>query len=115
MRRTLWLAVLCLALVGSSAQAQELCSSLRGATVVADDGTYLGTIDAATVSESILNEYGTYGSKYSAKSIWNEFGTYGSEFSTQSPFNRYSSTPPAVVRRGDIIGYLVSIEMCAAR
>lgn len=74
--------------------------------MVADDGTYLGKIASEFASESIFNEFGTYGSEFSAKSIWNKFGTYGSEFSRQSPFNEFSTTPPAIVRQGKIIAYL---------
>ena len=103
----LFLLGLMLALVAAMPlSAQDVCSALKGATVVADDGTYLGKIDSPYASESILNEYGTYGSKYSTKSIWNEYGKYGGEYSKQSPFNKYSSTPPAVVKGGKVIAYL---------
>lgn len=86
--------------------AQNLCVSVQGATVIADDGSYLGKVENRYSADSIFNEYGTYGSRYSAESIWNTYGTYGSEYSTQSPFNRYTSTPPVLVKGGRVIGYL---------
>jgi hypothetical protein len=69
--------------------------------------TYLGKLTTDTYdSESIFNEYGTYGSKYSTNSIWNEYGNFGSKYSTYSAFNPYTSTPPMIVQDGEIIGYL---------
>jgi hypothetical protein len=38
----------------------------------------------------------------------NEYGQYGSEYSSLSPFNDYTSSPPAIVQRGIIIGYLTT-------
>ncbi len=57
-------------------------------------------------SESIFNEYGTYGSEYSSDSIWNEYGPYGGEYSSNSPFNSYISAPPVLVKNGRAIAYL---------
>jgi len=66
--------------------------------LVAEDGTYLGKLTTNEFdSDSIFNEYGTYGSEYSSQSIWNEYGTYGSEYSSQSAFNDYTFTPPYIV------------------
>ena len=75
--------------------------------LVAQDGTYIGKLTTNKFdSESIFNEYGTYGSKFASKSIWNEFGTYGSKFNKYSPFNEFSTTPPAILHGEDIVGYL---------
>ena len=75
-----------------------------------------GTYGSKYSSESIWNEYGTYGSKYSSKSIWNEYGTYGSEYSSYSPWNEYASTPPVVVdSRGNFYGYLTANEFISQR
>jgi len=76
----------------------------------AEDGTYLGKLTTNEFdSDSIFNEYGTYGSKYSSKSIWNEYGTYGSKYSSQSAFNDYTSTPPYIVTSdGTIYGRLTT-------
>ena len=78
-----------------------------------DHDVFLGKLNADCYdSESIWNEYGTYGSKYSSKSIWNEYGTYGSEYSSYSPWNEYASTPPVVVdSRGNFYGYLKRIHL----
>ena len=71
--------------------------------------TFLGCFDCSEYgSDSICNEYGTYGSEYSSNSIWNEYGTYGSEYSSSSPWNEYSSSnnvPVLVDRSGNFYGY----------
>lgn len=60
-------------------------------------------------SNSIWNQYGTYGSKYSNLSIWNKHGTYGSKFTSYSPWNTFSLTPPYVVDdNGDYYGEFTS-------
>ena len=71
-----------------------------------DDKTFLGTIEDEFSSESIFNDYGSYGSEYSSTSIWNDYGTYGGEYSSYSPFNPYSSSPPIIVKSRKIIGRL---------
>lgn len=86
--------------------AQSVCEIFDGAIVVADDGKYLGKITNSYDSESILNEYGTYGNEYSSNSIWNEYGQYGGEYSPLSPFNSYTSTPPRIIKNAVTIGYL---------
>lgn len=97
------LLVLC---VPAAGRAQDLCSVVAGASVIADDGEFLGKITTSSSSQSIFNEYGSFGSEYGAKSIWNSYGKYGGEYSRQSPFNKYTSTPPALVKGGEVIGYL---------
>ena len=43
---------------------------------------------------------------YNSNSIWNEYGTYGSKYNTYSPWNAYSSEPPVVVDKdGYFYGY----------
>lgn len=88
----------------------DAISLLKGALIFAQDDkqTYLGKIDNKFNSESIFNEYGTYGSKYSTDSIWNEYSNFGSKYSSYSPFNDYSSSPPMIVKNGRIIGYLTT-------
>jgi len=69
--------------------------------LIADDGKYLGVVnDNPFDSESIANQFGTYGSSFSSSSIWNQFGTYGSAFSSLSPWNAFTSTPPCIVEEG---------------
>ena len=81
------------------ATASSLCTELDGATVVAEDGTFLGKMESTYSSDSIFNKYGEYGSKYSSSSIWNKYGQYGSKYSADSPFNKYSSTPPTIITK----------------
>lgn len=78
---------------------------------------YLGCLNCNSYdSDSIWNEYGTYGSSYSSNSIWNEYGTYGSEYNSYSPWNQYSSTPPVVVdKQGNFYGYFTLNEYKAKR
>lgn len=79
--------------------------------LLAEDGTYLGKITSNTFdSESILNEFGNYGSKFSTTSIFNSFGNYGSQFSSQSPFNEFTSTPPKIFINGEFWGFLTVNE-----
>ena len=84
----------------------DVCQYVSGASVLANDGKYLGKISSEYASESIFNEYGTYGSEYSSDSIWNEYGSYGGKYASNSPFNSYSSTPPVLVKNGKAITYL---------
>jgi hypothetical protein len=79
--------------------------------IQADDGTFLGKLTSNEFdSDSILNEFGPYGSEFSPKSIFNEFGRYGGEFSTQSPFNEFSSSPPKIYVKGQFYGHLTVNE-----
>ncbi len=87
---------------------EELCTIVSGAVLIAqdDENTYLGKITNSYDSESIFNEYGSFGSEYSSSSIWNKYATFGSEYSSYSPFNKYTSTPPMIIKNRKIIGYL---------
>ncbi|ERN54328.1 stalk domain-containing protein [Alkalihalophilus marmarensis] len=72
----------------------------KSLSLVADNSqrTYLGKATTNTYdSESIFNEYGSYGSKYGSYSIWNSYGSYGSPYATYSAFNDYTSTPPILI------------------
>jgi len=92
--------ILILSLIASLANAEEVCEVVRGAKLIAQDdkNTYLGKITNTYDSESIFNEYGTYGSEYNSVSIWNEYATFGSEYSSYSPHNSYTSTPPMIIK-----------------
>lgn len=80
---------------------------LEGAIIIANDNEYLGKISKSQFdSDSINNQFGTYGSQFSAYSIFNNFGTYGSEFSSLSPFNKFTSTPPKIYKENIFISYL---------
>lgn len=91
-----------------SAHSEELCDVVKGAALIAQDdkNTFLGKIANPYDSESIFNEYGTYGSQYNSSSIWNQYGTFGSEYSMHSPHNSYTSTPPMIIKNRKILGYL---------
>lgn len=76
-----------------------------------DGNTYLGKLTTNKFdSDSIFNEFGTYGSEFSPTSIWNESGVYGSKFSSKSAFNDLAQEPPIIVLNGEIIGYLTTNE-----
>lgn len=75
--------------------------------LLANDGQFLGKLSLnRSDSESISNQYGSFGSKYSSTSIFNQYGSYGSKYSSLSPFNQYSSTPPTIFLRGKKYGFL---------
>jgi hypothetical protein len=95
-----------------AAPAQDVCAVLDGAIIIGQDSqnTYLGRISSPYDSESIFNEYGTYGNEYSSSSIWNEYSTFGNEYNSHSPFNEYSSSPPMIIKDRRVIGYLTSNE-----
>ena len=79
----------------------------RESFLLASDGQYLGKLCLNKFdAESIVNEYGVYGSRFSSTSIYNQYSMYGSQFSSLSPFNIYTSTPPTVYLRGVKCGFL---------
>ncbi len=82
-----------------------VCNALIDAKVVADDGTFLGTVSSKYDSDSIFNKYGK-GSKYDSNSIWNKYGTYGSDYSDQSVASKYTANPPMLIKDRQIVGYL---------
>lgn len=88
--------------------AEEVCGLVNGSVLIAQDNqnTYLGKIVNSYQSDSIFNEYGTYGNEYNTDSIWNEYGTFGSEYNSYSATNSYTTTPPMIIKNKKIIGYL---------
>lgn len=104
--------LLCLLLSFGMCQAKQL-------HLYVDDGdhVYLGCFSCSPYdSNSIWNEYGTYGSEYSSKSIWNEYGNYGSEYSSHSPWNKFSSNAPVIVdKEGGFYGYFTCNEYKSKR
>lgn len=73
-----------------------------GYYIVAQDGQYLGEISSNQYdSDSICNEYGTYGSEYSYKSIFNDYSKYGSNYSSYSAYNSYAYNPPIIYDLSD--------------
>ena len=86
------------------------CNDLNGAYLFSQESErqYLGFFGSEYASESINNEYGTYGSPYRSLSVRNEYGTYGSPYNSLSATNDYSSTPPAIYKNGNLIGFLTT-------
>ena len=77
------------------------------ATLIADDGTYLGVTSSNRYqSESVCNEYGPHGSSYGQDSVRNEYSAYGSPYRSGSAYNPYTSNPPGIYLGGRAIGYL---------
>ena len=107
---------ICAALIGlllllgiSASLAQSSLDALEGASIVANDGQFLGIISQNKFKDtSISNEFGKYGGKFSSTSIFNEFGKYGGEFSLLSPFNQFTSTPPKILTKDNKWAYLTA-------
>jgi hypothetical protein len=77
------------------------------AFLVANDGQYLGKLSSNHFdSESICNDFGSYGSRFSSTSIRQQFSSYGSDFSSLSPYDQFTSTPPLIIFEGQVVGYL---------
>lgn len=73
-----------------------------------DHKTFLGCLCDMSDGDSVLNEYGNFGSPYSlGPSIWNHYGDYGSRYSDTSVCNPYANEPPILVTSaGQAVGYL---------
>ncbi|MDP3836427.1 MAG: hypothetical protein Q8Q82_20945 [Hydrogenophaga sp.] len=104
------LALVALCFVSTASHGEEVCDIVKGAVLIAQDdkNTFLGKIVNSYDSESIFNEFGTYGSEFNSSSIWNQFATFGSEFSSYSPHNSFTSTPPMIIKNRKILGYLTA-------
>jgi hypothetical protein len=92
----------------TSTQLRSEFGALDGkARIIADDGTYLGLVSSNRFdSDSIINRFGDYGSRYSRTSIFNGVGRYGGTLSSTSPWNKMASRPPKVFVGERFVGYL---------
>lgn len=82
------------------------------ATLIANDGTYLGLVSSSRVApESICNNVGIYGSNVGPRSIRNSVGLYGSNVSPNSAYNSVTPTPPTIVYQGNVVGYLTKNQV----
>ena len=82
-------------------------ANLEGATIIAEDGQFLGKITANTIdSQSIINDIGRYGSEISSSSIRNSLSRYGSTISPLSAFNEIATDPPRIYKKGQFVAYL---------
>jgi|TARA_B110000483_G_scaffold241178_1_gene323542 hypothetical protein len=84
------------------------CYKLEGAKIIAEDGTYLGTLDDSYKSDSIYNDYSDYGNEYNSDSVWNDYSDYGNEYSSQSAMNESASEPPVLLKDGEVVGKLTT-------
>jgi trimeric autotransporter adhesin len=92
-------------LVSVQGSPPTLCSQISGASIIGSDGQFLGMFRNQYHAESVLNQYGSYGSPYSSTSTNNTYGQYGSPYSSLSARNPYTSTPPRIVKNGEAIAY----------
>jgi hypothetical protein len=59
---------------------------------------YLGCLSCSEyATDSVFNEYSTFGSRYSSTSIWNHHSDYGSAYSSWGACNPYANDPPVIV------------------
>ena len=73
----------------------------------AQNSQYLGKITPNEFdSNSLLNEYGPYGSPYSTTSIFNEYSDYGSPYGSNSVKNAYCASPPKLFVNGQLLGFV---------
>ena len=84
------------------------------ATLIADDGTYLGLVSSNRFeSDSICNRFGDHGSRFASDSVRNRFSTYGSSFGFQSAYSSYATSPPVIYVNARAIGYLTKNDSLA--
>ena len=101
---------------GPSGLGSFSCAAVEGALLFATDGQFLGKITSNRFdSDSIGNQYGSYGSKYSSTSIFNPYGQYGSQFSSESAFNPSASNPPVLYINNRGVAYLTVNQALSPR
>jgi hypothetical protein len=77
------------------------------AYLMAKDGTYLGKVSSASSdSESICASWAQYGGSWSDKSIRASWAQYGGSWSDMGAYSTWTTTPPAIVYQGSVIGYV---------
>ena len=82
-------------------------SSVNGSYLIAEDGQILGKLNSNKYDQdSIVNQYGPYGSKYSNTSIFNDYSPYGSRYGALSISNPYCTTPPKLFLGGKFVAYV---------
>lgn len=85
------------------------CNKFEGASIVGEDGTYLGKLGPSWLPDSIFNSSSSYGNDWSQNSIFNSSSIYGSNFSNYSAFNEHAYNPPKILSDKDgVIGYLTT-------
>ena len=92
-----------------------LCRSLAGATLLGDDGQFLGTLTPPESARSIQAPEGYFGGWWSSTSVYSLFGPYGRVPSDLSAFDPGATRPPFIVRDGVTLGRAsVSIDIPGA-
>ncbi len=75
--------------------------------VVGRDHTFLGVVSNNQYeSQSICNQYGSFGSPYSQTSVWNKYGKYGGAYSDMGAYNSNAQKPPIVIQNGQPVAVL---------
>ncbi len=75
--------------------------------LLASNGQFLGYINSNKYDpNSLINEYGPYGSPYSTTSIFNPYSLYGSEYSLYSVNNPFTINPPQFYLNNIFKGYV---------
>lgn len=82
------------------------CTGLAGGLVYGYDGQYLGRLTNQFDTQSILNQFGAYGSQFSSTSMYNQFSQYGSQFASFSAYNQFANTPPQLYVSGRFAAYV---------
>jgi hypothetical protein len=86
-------------------------SAPRDSYLEAADRQYLGKITTNDYDpNSILNQYGSYGSIYSGTSIFNQYCPYGGAYGQFSPQNPYTTQPPVLFIKGKRLGVVTTNE-----
>jgi len=86
-----------LLLIAAIAALSMTAAAQNYGSIYSNDGHYLGDYNLNQFDpNSVLNQFGRYGSQFSPDSINNQFGNYGSQFSPDSARNPFSITPPTL-------------------
>ena len=83
------------------------CGKFEGATIVANDGAFLGKLGPSWESDSIFNDSSEHSQTWSSNSIFNSASDYGNSYSNDSVFNESASKPPRILSEdGEEVGKL---------
>ncbi len=97
-------------LVVTAAGGVSVCAQIAGASVYGCDGrdytVFLGKLTNRFDTQSIYNQFGTYGSRFSSSSIYNPYSQWGSRYSDRSAFDSYAKHPPVLVKGATGAGVL---------
>jgi hypothetical protein len=98
-------------LYGQAARDNSQSTLNSGSYLIAADKQFLGEITDNKFSQnSILNEFGPYGSAFSSTSIFNEYCPYGGDYGQFSPKNPYNTQPPSLFINGKFLGVVSANE-----